>query len=450
MKSLRKIFVGAAIVAGTIFAGTPIFAEENSSAGTADFSEFYGKVSQKIFAQEKEIRGNDKLVSAYLKALFERSKKWKKIPAEICENAAAELAIAYFKARALDENGEWALGNDVPAAVSLFEDISLKYAATAFGAEALFQECVLLTILHQYEWAFDCAKTIVNTYPGSERVGDALAQAYFIAESVRHGARPRKFKGRIAWLKDRKAGLRFYDELYAMSPKSEIAPRVLFQKGVFAAEIAEEWFEGERRHEAISAFEMLITLHPDSVLVPEAYLNVAAVYEALCTGPEWDQVSAKSALNYYTDFYSLFPRHEKAEFAYEKTEHLREMIAKNRNSIGDFYYVRRNNLRAAKVFYNEAITASPDSKAADYAREKIEKINRGERAPLTLIDWIFGRYPPPATKDFSDAPSNISLAKMGFQSAASPEDRSRDGDSAETSRAGTANEPAQLVDPEER
>ncbi len=59
MKSLRKIFVGAAIVAGTIFAGTPIFAEENSSAGTADFSEFYGKVSQKIFAQEKEIRGND-------------------------------------------------------------------------------------------------------------------------------------------------------------------------------------------------------------------------------------------------------------------------------------------------------------------------------------------------------------------------------------------------------
>ena len=257
----------------------------------------------------------------------------------------------------------------------------------------------------------------------------AAAQGYIIAETGRQGVRPRKFGGRLPWLKDRKAVLGLYDELYALAPQSELAPRLLFRKGVFASEISEEIFEGDRVRDAIGAFEMLIGSHPESPLVPEAYLLLAGIYEKLSPGAEWDQVSTRRALNYYTDFYTLFPEHPQAEYAYGRTEALRMRLAENRLSVGDFYYVRRNNMRAALVFYNEAITHAPESEAADRARERIEKIRRGKRADLTFIDWLFGRYPAPRTTDFADAPSQKSLEEMGFRSADSLE-RADEGEAA--------------------
>ncbi len=455
MKFFGKFFCAALIFAGMPFAlaedsqpPTDATATENSEPAEEDFAVVWERIRGQVEGTLKHGLGpQEPIVKEYAESLFERSKKWSRVPATTREDAVAKLSLSYYLMRGTDADGKFVYGADPVEAVSALEDNAQEFATTPFGAEALYLQCVLLTILHQYEWAFDRVRVINSAYPGSERIGDALAQGYLIAESMRAGARPRRLKGRLPWLKDRKMALRFYDELYALAPKSSMAPWLLFRKGVFAAEIAEEWFESERRNEAISAFEMLITIHPESPLVPDAYLCVAEAYEALCVGAEWDQVSARRALNYYTDFCNLFPEHEQAEFAYKKTEYLRELIAENRNNIGDFYYVRRNNLRAALVFYNEAITASPDSAAGKYAKEQVEKIRRGERAPLTVIDWLFGRYPPPSTRDFSDAPSDVSLDKMGFQSASSPEDVSRgSGDSSDTTR----EEPETLVDPEDR
>ncbi len=410
------------------------------------FAALWARVCDNISSDNANFAATEPAVRIYAEALYMRSCKWSRVSDEVRDDAVGKLALAYFLMRGANaQDGSFAFGEDPVEAVSAYDDIAEEFAATPFGAEALYLQSVLLTMLHQYEWAFDRVRSIIRAYPGSERVGDAIAQGYLIAESLRQGARPRKFKGRLPWLKDRKVALGFYDELHSFAPKSAIAPWLLFRKGVFAAEIADEWFESERRNDAINAFEMLITMHPESQLVPEAYLDVAASYEALCVGAEWDQVSARSALNYYTDFFTLFPDHEKAEFAYKKTEYLREIIAQNRISIGDFYYVRRNNTRAALVFYNEAITASPESETGRLAQERVDKILRGERAQLTFIDWLFGRYPQPATQDFSDAPSNVSLEQMGFQSATSPEFTSR-GDSGGKSST-TAEEQEGFEDP---
>lgn len=398
--------------------------QESSDAALS--SSAWEKIAGAIEAGGNELGAREPLVKAYAEGLWVRSRNWR-LSDEIRIEAIAMLANAYNLQRDPNHKNDageavlYSLSDDCKEAEALYEAVITAFPTTLFAAEAFYQQSVILTMTRQFEDAFARITALVETYPGSDRIADALAQGYMIAEMGRQGVRPRKFGGRIPWLKDRKAVLRFYDTLYAIAPQSAIAPRVLFQKGSFASEIATEIFEGERTQEAIEAFEQLISSHPDSPLVPDAYLRLAATYESLCPGADWDQVSTRRALNYYTDFYSLYPDHPKAESAYNRTEELRSLIAENRLTVGDFYYIRRNNLRAALVFYNEALTHAPDSPAAAEARKRIEKIRRGERARLTFIDWLFGRYPAPRTKDFADAPSQQSLDEMGFRSAESLE-----------------------------
>lgn len=428
-----KFISTALIIAGLLCVPAQALpAEEAASpAGTVAAYEAlppaaWTKIAEAVKASGGELDERESLVKAYAEGLWARSASWR-LSEEIRIEAVAMLSSAYNLQR--EPNRENAVGEatlysqsgNCKEAEDLYGSVIAAFPTTLFAAEALYQQSVILTMLRQFEEAFEHVRTLVETYPGSDRVADALVQGYVIAEMGRQGVRPRKFGGRIPWLKDRKAVLRFYDGLYAMAPQSKIAPRVLFRKGVFASEIATETFEGDRIYDAIDAFEQLISSHPESPLVPEAYLYLAGTYETLSPGADWDQVSTRRALNYYTDFYSLYPEHPKAEFAYNRAEALRAQIAANRLAVGDFYYVRRNNMRAALVFYNEALTYAPDSSAAVEARERIEKIRRGERAPLQFIDWLFGRYPAPRTKDFSDAPSHKSLDEMGFRSAASLE-----------------------------
>ncbi len=366
----------------------------------------------------------------YANALRERSATWKNISEPQRDEAIQKLTAAYEIMRA-DGAGDFRLRNgffsDFKTALSEYDNIVEAFATTPFAAEALYQKSVIYTQAHMFEDGFQTVEQLISVWPGSDRVGDALIQGYLICEALRQGARQRRMGGYLPWFVDREDVLKYYDKLYKLGPKALIAPRVLFQKACLSEEISEEFFKSDLKQDAINTFELMISSHPDSSLVPEAYLRLAGTYKTLCMGDVWDQLAARRAMNYYTDFYSLFPDREEAEFAYEQAEELRELIANNRVALGDFYYIRRNNVRAASEFYNEAISVAPDSSAAKFALSRIADIAAGKRAPMTLIDWIFGRYPAPVTKDFLDKPSQKSLDQMGFQTADSLERSAENG-----------------------
>jgi outer membrane protein assembly factor BamD len=69
-------------------------------------------------------------------------------------------------------------------------------------------------------------------------------------------------------------------------------------------------------------------------------------------------------------------------------------------TMGDFYYKHRSNYKAAKVFYNEAITIYPESPVAERARRllaRIEQLESGEESadgaprtgPRAKRFWLF-------------------------------------------------------------
>lgn len=305
---------------------------------------------------------------------------------------------------------------DSDAAESAYGEIVTAFPDSDFAAEALYRLGELYSNRRQFEPAFECFSALEDAYPASPRVDDAIVQAYLVTEMVRKGVRPTK-GGSLLWFKDRTRALDFYDRLYEMAPHLPISPRLLYHKGLFAFELSHDWFSFDKTLDAIDAFERMISIYPDATFVPNAYLDLAATYEAGVVGPDWDQLATRRAINYYTDFYQLFPDHPKAEFAYEKTISLTNLMAENRLVIGDFYYSRHNNLRAAVTFYNEALTLAPDSPAGKKAQERIDRIRRGERAPRTWVDWLFGRYPNYDAVDYLDMPSQKSLDEMGFRNS---------------------------------
>jgi len=50
------------------------------------------------------------------------------------------------------------------------------------------------------------------------------------------------------------------------------------------------------------------------------------------------------------------------------------MLAESKMRMADFYFYKRDNYTAARVFYNEAITAFPDSEVAKRAQQRLAQV----------------------------------------------------------------------------
>ena len=62
---------------------------------------------------------------------------------------------------------------------------------------------------------------------------------------------------------------------------------------------------------------------------------------------------------------------------------MKKMLALSKIKIGDFYFYKRDNYPAARVFYNEAITSYPDSEVARQARQRLADVEAKAKAAAT-------------------------------------------------------------------
>jgi outer membrane protein assembly factor BamD len=53
---------------------------------------------------------------------------------------------------------------------------------------------------------------------------------------------------------------------------------------------------------------------------------------------------------------------------------MKKVLADSKMRIADFYFFKRDNYKAARVFYNGAITVYPDSEVATKARQRLAQV----------------------------------------------------------------------------
>ncbi len=268
------------------------------------------------------------------------------------------------KARAIEENGHHS------SAMSSYERIARKYPNSIYAPEALYRAAKIRLERKQYNKAFNQFQDIVTRYPGTTHFNDIIGEQYRIANALLDGARNRYF-GLIPGFKNRGKGVDDFEKILVTAPYSDYAPLALMN-------VARGHQKLHEPDEAIDALDRMINNYPQSLLTPDAYLKLAQAHQSLVEGPYYDQGSTKQAITYFEDFMILFPSDLGVATADKGLADMKHVLADSKIKIGDFYFYKRSNYKAARVFYNEAITSYPDSPIAKTARARLVEVDAAE------------------------------------------------------------------------
>lgn len=289
------------------------------------------------------------------------------------------------RARSSEEKGS--LGS----AIRNYNKVYKKYPNSIYASEALYRAGKLYHARKQYPKAFISFQQILSRYPNTPRFNEIIGEEYRIASALLDGARP-YYWGLIPGMRNREKGIEIFEYILASAPYSDYAPLALMN-------VARGHQKLRDTEEAIDSLDRMINTYPQSLLAPDAYLQLAKAHASLVDGPNYDQTSTKDAATYFEDFIILFPNDPGVSTAAKGMSDMKTTLAESKIRMGDFYFYKRSNWVAAKVFYNEAITDYPDSPIAAKAKKRLAEVDADieKNKPKVGAD---GKIIPPKKKRF--------------------------------------------------
>jgi outer membrane protein assembly factor BamD len=280
---------------------------------------------------------------------------------EILGGSEARNALELMnRARQAEESG------NEGRALRAYKKVYKSYGKSIYAPEAYFRTAQIRMGQRRYTRAFKALQQIVFFYPSYEKFDQVIGQQYRIATLYAEGARG-KFLWVLPGFKNRSRAIEFYEQVVANAPYSDYAPLALMN-------VARLHHRLDDDEAAIFALDRIINAYWESVLTPDAYLQLAQTHASLVDGPLYDQSSTKEAITFFEDYMILFPGDPNIGEAEKGLSDMKSVLAESKLKVADFYYNKRNNLTAAKVFYNEAITTYPDSAVAARARAKLDVV----------------------------------------------------------------------------
>jgi outer membrane protein assembly factor BamD len=275
------------------------------------------------------------------------------------------------------------------SALRTYKKVTKRYPSSVYAPEAFFRTGHILLARHQYLKAFVAFQEIVLRYPNTTKFNEVVGEQYRIACALLDGSRNRSWFLLLRF-KNREGAIAMYEQIIANAPYSEYAELSLMC-------IARAHQRFKNPPERIDALDRMINAYPKSLLAPDAYLQIAQAQASLVEGPDYDQTATKEAITYYEDFMILYPGDPNIAVAEKGLAQMKQVLAESKLRIGKYYFKYRNNYKAARVFYNEAITDYPDSSIAARARAQLvrvdAKLSEQEKATASA-----GKKAPPPPK----------------------------------------------------
>jgi outer membrane protein assembly factor BamD len=253
------------------------------------------------------------------------------------------------------------------SAIKGYSTITKRYPNSIYAPEAFYRSAKLHLVRKEYTKAFDDFQQVISRYPNTKRFNEIIGEQYRIASALLDGARGRIFFGLLPGFVSRDKAIDYFEMVLSNAPFSDYAPLSLMN-------IARGHQLLKQPEETMDALDRMINNYPQSLLAPDAYLKLAQAHATLVDGPYYDQASTKESITYFTDFMLLFPSDPNVGAAEKGLDGMKTMLAESKMKIGDFYFYKRNNFTAAKVFYNEAITAYPESDVAKRAKYRLAEV----------------------------------------------------------------------------
>ena len=288
-------------------------------------------------------------------------------------------AIEYIRAVKNAGETEKELENLYSYFLKNYRESNLRAEIYYYQAEELANDAV-------YNRAAEKLKKIIKTYPSSNfyvpaieklfKIAGDFSKSGFILRSVNRD----KSIELLTFIVDNVPG-----SIYAIDSLREISHLQLKQKKYF---------------QAIESLERILDEYSGYSNLADVYLDLANIYQSMVKGHKRNQGGIEKAIQYYNEFNSLFPQHERRAFVDENLLALYQQLADAKIENGDFFFYKRNNPQAALICYQEAIDSVPENPSTPIAQAKIEEINNGAQPPKRKIDYLLGQPKPSSMRDF--------------------------------------------------
>lgn len=289
------------------------------------------------------------------------------------------------KARSAEEDGH------NRSAIRTYQAVAKKYPNSIYAPEALYRSARLRLVGKDYTKAFDDFQQVLARYPNTKRFNEIVGEQYRIASALLDGARGRMMWGMLPGFRQRDKAIEYFETILGNAPYSDYAPLALMN-------IARGHQKLGNTGDAIDALDRMINNYSQTLLAPDAYLKLAQTHASLVDGPYYDQASTKESITYFTDFMLLFPGDTNIATAEKGLDGMKTMLAESKMRMADFYFYKRSNFKAARVFYNEAITAYPESAIAQRAKTRLAEVEaKAAKQPAPAAP---GEPPAPKKKRF--------------------------------------------------
>lgn len=253
-------------------------------------------------------------------------------------------------------------------AIKMYRRVWDRYPGTIFAPEALYQTALTEYDRTSYRRAFNALTTVILGYPDYEKYDTVVRLQFSIATDLYDGKRARYFWGLLPGFKGYDRAIVMYETMVSNAPFSDYAPMALMKAAELHINLNNDIY-------ALDSLDRLINNYPDSMLAGDAYLLLAQTFSRLVDGPEYDQGATRESISYFEDFLILYPEHPKVKEGEDGLARMKSIEAQSQMVKGDFYFYKWKDYRAAKVFYNEAITTAPESPEAEEAKAMIARVD---------------------------------------------------------------------------
>lgn len=265
------------------------------------------------------------------------------------------------RARTAEEAG------NTRTALRAYRRVTKNYPNSIYSSEASYRTAKIYLQRRQLYKAFETFQQIMTRYPNSDRFNEVLGEQFQIATRLMEGERNYNW-GWLPSFRSRERAITYFEWVVANAPYSDYAPLALMNNAKLHRRLNNTPY-------AIDALDRLINNYSQSLLAPDAYLELAKTHSSLVDGPAYDQESTREAITYFEDFMILFPEDDGLAEAQEGLDEMKSVFAESKMILADYYFKYRKNYKGARVFYNEAITAFPGSEVADRARSQLDIID---------------------------------------------------------------------------
>jgi outer membrane protein assembly factor BamD len=213
--------------------------------------------------------------------------------------------------------------------------------------------------------AYQAYQKVVDKYPFSERMTEINEREFKIADAFMSGYK-RKALG-VA-LPVENPAIEIFSKVIENSTYGPLAPKAQYKLGLVLKSLS-------RYYEAEDAFNKVITNYPDSEWIEAAKFQIAYCRSAISRGPDYDQGATKEAKQKFEEFVQEHPDAVLSREAEKNIHQLNEKEAESDYNIARFYE-KQKEYKAAKIYYNDILTNSPDGMWAAKAMERLQILEK--------------------------------------------------------------------------